>query len=720
MEVGNPARVRRVRSGTGPDDPALLAAMAAAALSLAPAPGAEETDSLTALTAILPLRIWAVDGDGIFTRHHGNAGRLPMGEMVGRSLALYGPEVEAAVWAAVEAGTPTTFISEGQVGGRPWVYSTLVLPLPGGAGAGAVAVSMDLTPPTFTDALLSADSRLHILAEYAPVGVLAWDHRGHLLFANSGALDLVGETWEAVEARAWLDFVHPEDRELVLSFSPDRPWENGPNSCDLRLVRSDGATRWARSTTIAVLGEDDAVEACLSTLTDITDSVEAAEARGRSEQELAYLATHDPVTDLANRPSFHLRLDEALARSAPAGGLLVNVDRLAFLSGTLGLRVGDELFRQAAHRISAIAGPHPALVARYSEQLAAVLLEPLRSESAPVALAVALTEAFTEPFVVDGELVHMSVSIGIALTPDTGGPGVTGEGLVADAGMAMSVARKAGGGRHHLFDPAMRDTVVTRQRVEGGIRRALDEREFVVHYQPVVSLVDGLVCGLEALVRWEHPEEGLLPPGAFIAVAEDRGLILPLGAWVLEEACAVLAGLDVGPTFEMAVNLSARQLLDQDVVSLVSGVLDRTGARPDQLALELTETALIREPTSARPALEALRELGVRISLDDFGTGFSSLTHLSEFPIDIVRIDRRFVNALPGPGTDASVVEAIIGLSCTLGLDLIAEGVETAAQAAALVSMECEKAQGFLFAHPAPLSKIGPLLLGRSLLPGPA
>jgi EAL domain-containing protein (putative c-di-GMP-specific phosphodiesterase class I) len=314
----------------------------------------------------------------------------------------------------------------------------------------------------------------------------------------------------------------------------------------------------------------------------------------------------------------------------------------------------------------------------------------------------------------------MSVSIGIALTPDTGGPGVTGEGLVADAGMAMSVARKAGGGRHHLFDPAMRDTVVTRQRVEGGIRRALDEREFVVHYQPVVSLVDGLVCGLEALVRWEHPEEGLLPPGAFIAVAEDRGLILPLGAWVLEEACAVLAGLDVGPTFEMAVNLSARQLLDQDVVSLVSGVLDRTGARPDQLALELTETALIREPTSARPALEALRELGVRISLDDFGTGFSSLTHLSEFPIDIVRIDRRFVNALPGPGTDASVVEAIIGLSCTLGLDLIAEGVETAAQAAALVSMECEKAQGFLFAHPAPLSKIGPLLLGRSLLPGPA
>jgi predicted signal transduction protein with EAL and GGDEF domain len=342
-------------------------------------------------------------------------------------------------------------------------------------------------------------------------------------------------------------------------------------------------------------------------------------------------------------------------------------------------------------------------VARFGGDEFTVLCDDLDADDArrqAIDVAERLLEVIEAPVLLNGEEQHLGASIGIAIA----GPGDTPETLLRDADAAMYRAKERGKGRWELFDEEMRSSVRLRLETENSLHRALERDELRIYYQPIVELDGGTCSGAEALVRWQHPERGLVAPDQFIDLAEETGLIVPIGAWVLEESCRQLtewreAGV-VGPTFSVAVNLSARQLAHPGLVDQVSAALARTGAPAELVCLEITESLLMAE--NAIETVVALRNLGVRLSIDDFGTGYSSLGYLRRFPVDFVKVDRSFVDGLGAESEDSAIVAAVVGLGHALGLRVVAEGVESEMQLNELVELGCDRAQGFWFARPQP------------------
>ena len=436
--------------------------------------------------------------------------------------------------------------------------------------------------------------------------------------------------------------------------------------------------------------------------------------RKEAEARLIAHAVSDELTGLANRALLEDRLTQAKAWLQRSGGslavLFIDLDRFKLINDSLGHAAGDAVLRQVADRLRASLRPTDT-AARFGGDEFVVLCEgAVDHEAAKVAARI--LASLDEPLSVNGQDIVIGASIGIAVTDDRG---ASMEDLFRDADAAMYRAKERGRGRIEMFNEAMRHRALGRLQLEAELRRAIASDELRVFYQPIVDTVTEQIYGVEALVRWEHPERGLLAPSEFVPVAEEIGLDVPLGAWVLEAACADVSAWPVSESFRLSVNLSARQLVREDLPETVEGVLARTGLRASQLLLEITETGLMDDTGAVYVNLSRLHGMGVSFALDDFGTGYSSLLRLRRFPIDVIKLDRLFVSGVGRNGDDTAILQAIAGLARVLGVAAVAEGVETSEQFEFIRDIGCGFAQGYRWSPAVPEHTLRELLRHRSL-----
>ncbi len=435
-------------------------------------------------------------------------------------------------------------------------------------------------------------------------------------------------------------------------------------------------------------------------------AAEESEARrAEAEKELHRLALHDALTGLPNRAGLKVALDQL-----PAGGaagtrrlvvLFIDLDHFKAVNDSLGHAAGDEVLISVAQRLTSLSAGTNTVARLSGDEF--VVVDAFASPKEATALAAGLLEVLRTPMQIEGLEIVTSASIGVAVAEDDG---ETLEDLIRRADIAMYRAKELGRSRWELHQPAETDPTVDRLRALGELRRGIREGALRVHYQPQIDLRTGRTRGVEALVRWQHPTRGLLPPSEFITMAEESGLVRPLGAWVLGETLKQADNWRrqgrPSSALEFAVNLSARQLNDPELVPMVESGLRLRGIDPALLLLEITETALMADPAAALASLMALKNLGVGLAVDDFGTGYSSLTYLKRFPIDELKIDRSFINGLGSDSGDSAIVGSCIDLAHAVGIRAVAEGVETSSQVQMLKAMGCDLAQGYHFARPLP------------------
>lgn len=457
-------------------------------------------------------------------------------------------------------------------------------------------------------------------------------------------------------------------------------------------------------------------------------------ARKADERRLAHQAFHDPLTGLPNRALFSDRLERALARARRHNQfiavLFLDLDRFKLINDSLGHEAGDQLLIALSQRLRARMRPEDT-AARLGGDEFTILLEDIDNVEAAAHVAERIAEDLRVPFKVGGREVFSTSSIGIAISD---GIRHAPDDLMRNADAAMYLAKASGKAHYEVFEEALTSRALERLELESDLRRAIARNEFEVFYQPIIALETNRVCGHEALLRWNRPTHGMVLPSEFIALAEETGLIIQIGAWVLREACRQTEiwqrainqtdGERAEP-LSISVNLSARQFEQPDLVSQVAKILRETDLQGSQLELEITESVVMRDIGTAMETLLALKKLGVRLAIDDFGTGYSSLAYLKQFPVDTLKIDRSFIAGMTGETTltsvaarvdgDGAIVRAVISLAETFGVAVTAEGVETAAQLTQLRGLNCESGQGFLFAHPRPASEISPLEFKKSV-----
>jgi diguanylate cyclase (GGDEF)-like protein/PAS domain S-box-containing protein len=574
-------------------------------------------------------------------------------------------------------------------------------------------------PPTPTAPLIADDELERVWATLAaaPVATAVVGPDGRFLKVNAALCGLVGHPAAALLAAGYQAVVHPEDRDADLEqLQRLLAGEATGYQQQQRCRRVDGeAISVLCNTWLATSprGEPLHLDADGRPRYVVRQLVDLREGR-RPEDQLAWRATHDALTGLPNRSLFMDRLEMTLARLGReptlAAVLVLDLDRFKEVGERFGDDAVDRLLVAVAGRLRSILRPSDT-VSRFGSDEFAVLCPDLAHERDAVRLAERMTAGLATPFAVAGQEIVVSASIGIALT---GSRTRRATSLLSDADTALQRAKHRGGGIYELFDETVRAQLIERLELEQALRQAVDADELRTLYQPIVSLKEGRLVGVEALVRWDRPGRGQLLPAEFVPFAEETGLIVPLGAWVLAESCRQAARWRAnGPRTlppTVHVNLSPRQFAEPHLIDLVAGALADTGTDPDRLCLEVTERALAANPASAATTLKRLSGLGVRVSVDDFGTGYSSLASLQYLPLSSLKIDRSFVARLDLAPSDDAMVAAVIGLGHTLGLTVIAEGVETPAQLARLDELGCDYAQGHLFARPDTASRIGELL----------
>jgi diguanylate cyclase (GGDEF)-like protein/PAS domain S-box-containing protein len=506
--------------------------------------------------------------------------------------------------------------------------------------------------------------------------------------------------------RTFASIIHPDDRQAVERIVGEAVSREEPFILEYRIVGADGGVRWVYEKGQGVFGPGGTVLWLDGAIFDITE-------RKLLQEQLATQAFHDSLTGLANRALFRDRADHALARVARHGGglavLLLDLDGFKFINDSMGHQVGDEVLVTVAKRILTSSRTSDT-VARLGGDEFVVLLEEDVIEPAAIIVAQRILGVLRETFMCQGREVSLGGSIGIAFT--SGADAMSTDDLLRNADAAMYCAKANGKDRYELFEPSMHTKAVERFELITQMQRGLERGEFVLHYQPIWELADRTLTGVEALVRWNHPSRGLLPPGEFIAAAEQTGFIVPLGNWVLDESCRQVRAWQEafpGRPLSVSVNITPRQLIGSDLVGRVRDALLLHELDPASLTLEITEGALLHDVEVTKRKLDELKALGVRLAIDDFGTGSSMLGNLRRFPLDELKIDRSFVIGMTDPA-EGSVVRAILELADAMHMNVVAEGIELPEQLTRLRESGCSNGQGFLFAKPAAPDEIGSLL----------
>ncbi len=522
-------------------------------------------------------------------------------------------------------------------------------------------------------------------------------------FISEGARALTGHgPQEFVDGRVSFGaLVHAEDSERIWNAAQEALLRNEPYTMEYRIRTAEGREKWIWERGAGVYAQDGSVIALEGFISDITE-------RKLAEDRLAHLAQFDPLTGLPNRTLLHDRLSQSIAQSQrhtrQAAVLFVDLDRFKLVNDTLGHFVGDLLIAEVARRLQRCVRTGDTVGRISGDEFGVVLADLAHADDAAL-VAQKMLDALAQPYLLAGSEAFTSASIGIAVCP---GDGTHAEDLLRNADMAMYRVKESTRNAYCFFTAEMNQRSMAKMQLNNDLRHAIERREFVLHYQPKVDLVSGRMQGLEALLRWNHPERGLVSPMEFVPALEESGLILPVGEWVLEEACAQIgrwraAGLVPVP---VAINLSAKQFRLRELDAVVARALAAAGVAPSLLEIEITESSLMDDPEQALRLLGSLRRSGVRISVDDFGTGYSSLSYLTRLPLSALKIDRSFVrDAMTNPQA-ASIVRAVIDMAHNLRFTVVAEGVETEQQVAFQRKYACDQAQGYLYGRPAPAEQI--------------
>ncbi len=595
-----------------------------------------------------------------------------------------------------------------------WHHSATLLPAADGRPARSIGTVTDISGRRqIEEALQVSERRYRALFERNLAGVYRTTIEGRILDCNESFARIFGygSREEVLRQAAWDFYVKPEDREAALAKLLER---QSLTNYELCLKRKDGSHVWVLQNENLVEGRDGLLSVIEGTAIDITE-------RKRAEEQVKHLAFHDPLTNLPNRLLFNDRLTLAVAQahrhSQRLAVLFLDLDRFKVINDSLGHSVGDELLRQVAERIQEYVREGDT-VARLGGDEFTLLVPGITAEEDAAKIARKICEAIHDPFWIDGRELFVTTSVGVSVYPSDGHDAET---LVRNADSAMYRAKDQGRDNYQLYTPAMNAKAVERLSLESRLRQAVANDELELHFQPFIDLKTAEVLGAEALIRWRHPELGLIPPGDFIPIAELSGLIVPIGEWVLRTACAEARKWHKKgfPALTVSVNLSSRQFQQTDLVSQVTHALEETGLQPDKLDLEITESNAMQNAEHSINTLWGLKKQGVRISMDDFGTGYSSLNYLKRFPIDRIKLDQSFVRDLPSDKDDAAIAMAVIAMGRSLELVVIAEGVETEEQLAFLKGHDCDQLQGFLLSRPLPAEAFD-RFLDQSLEPASA
>jgi diguanylate cyclase (GGDEF)-like protein/PAS domain S-box-containing protein len=544
------------------------------------------------------------------------------------------------------------------------------------------------------EALRASEQRLRALVQNVSDVITVHDPDGAIRYVSPSGVALLGLGEDLTASGRFEDHIHPDDvaraTELFRALGEQR---KVVQPIEVRLAHRDGTWRHFESMGVNLL-DDPAVRGIVVTSRDMTE-------RRHAEAALRHQALHDALTGLPNRALLLDRLQRSLSRPRkdPVALLFIDLDRFKLINDSLGHSAGDEVLRAVAALLQSGLREQDTLARIGGDEFVACCADVTETEV--ITIVRRLEERLRAPLRLGDRELHISASIGIAMGEGSESP----EALLREADAAMYVAKANGRGRHAIFDADV-DAGWDRLALEEALRHAIEHGELEVHYQPELSLTDASVFGVEALVRWRSPSLGMISPGEFIPLAEETGLVVPLGTWVLREACRQLvrwrADHPQWAPQTCSVNLSARQLADPGLVALVREVLEETGMPPEALWLEITESVLMEDTQVTSEVLSGLRALGVHLAVDDFGTGYSSLLYLKRFPVSVLKIDRSFVDGLAREAEDTGIVTAVIDLAHSLGLKAIAEGVETPAQLQELCELGCDLAQGYLWTKPLP------------------
>ncbi len=566
-------------------------------------------------------------------------------------------------------------------------------------------------------ALRESEERFRSAFDHAAgMALVATD--GSWIKVNRSLCEMVGYSEEELLASNFQAITHEDDLEdMMAQVGKLLEGQFSTYQMELRYKHKHGHVVWALLSVTAIRDSLNASANLIFQIQDITD-------RKRAEEQLLHEAFHDMLTGLPNRALFmdHLKLSVERGKRREDrlfAVLFLDLDRFKIINDSLGHMVGDQLLVGIARRLEICLRPGDT-VARLGGDEFTVLLEDLTSVTEAIDVADRLQKAIALPFNLNGHEVFTTVSIGIALSS-------TGydrpEEVLRDADTAMYRAKMLGKARHEVFDKTMHARAMNLLQMESDLRRAIERREFILHYQPIVELETGTISGFEALIRWQHPERGFVSPAEFITIAEETGLITPIGQWVLEEACRqIRLWQDEFPQFpplQISVNLSSKQFINSNLTEQIRRILRETNVQPQSLKLEITESMVMENFETAVEMLEQLRALGLEFSIDDFGTGYSSLSYLHRFPISTLKIDRSFVSSMTGNNENAEIVRTIVMLARSLKMNVVAEGVETRDQLAQLALLECEYGQGYYFSKPLDAKGAARLLSERHTYPIP-
>ncbi|HXF16848.1 MAG TPA: EAL domain-containing protein [Burkholderiales bacterium] len=573
------------------------------------------------------------------------------------------------------------------------LHSTAPIVSAEGEIVGGVAVNEDITEQrALVDTLRESEARYQALFEHSIDAVLLMRSDGRILSANEQACRLLGYTESELRKLGREGLTEPDDPRVEAMVEEHR--REGGARGELKMRRKDGG--WVPVEVSSTTFRDRSGKLCASLIIrDITD-------RKRAEEHIEYLAYHDELTGIPNRAHFQRAFEQAITihqrQGLKSALMVVDLDRFKNINDIIGHEAGDQLLKQIAARLRTCLRDSDVL-ARLGGDEFVILMQDAASVEAVSAVANKILEATSRPLTIDEQEFVITASIGISTSPHDGTDLQT---LLRNSDVAMYRAKESGKNGFQYFSPDMDAHGRERLSIESSLGRALERQEFMLQFQPKMQVSSRNVAGMEALVRWQNPEKGLMQPSAFIGIAEETGMIVPIGDWVLTEACRQGQALrDAGHAgLRVAVNLSVRQLYDDGLAMRVSDALKRTGFPAENLELEITESMVMRDAEGAIKVLQALRDTGVRIAIDDFGTGYSSLAYLKRFPIDCVKIDRSFIRDLPDDRDDASITRSIIAMAHNMNLEVVAEGVETVPQLEFLHAYGCDEIQGFLFSKP--------------------